>query len=80
MADPVADLINELRYRSYAFNRAHSPEITPTSWKVLLGPDADAWEERYQEERSNDYANAMIKRAKEVPDWERRAREGAREE
>ena len=64
MSDPIAGLVADLMYRTYAHNRDKSPEITAESWKkIFVGDDVDAFEARYQEEKANAYAEAMIRKA-----------------
>jgi hypothetical protein len=50
--DPIAALIDELSYRSYAHNREQAPHISPQSWAKVV-PNAEQMEERYQREKSN---------------------------
>lgn len=52
MRDPIAVLICDLVYLTYAHNRDHSPSITPESWKkIFIDDDVDAFEARYQAEK-----------------------------
>ena len=46
------DLIKELSYKSYRYNRERSPDIDPKSW-ALVFIDAAEFEARYQREKSN---------------------------
>lgn len=63
MRDPVAELIADLTYQTYAYNRGRSPDITPESWKaIFVGDDVDAFEARYQAEKVNAYAEAGIRK------------------
>ena len=45
------EIVDELTYRSYAFNRQRSPEITPERWEKVFGPSAARMEEKFQNER-----------------------------
>lgn len=46
----VATILDELTYRSYAYNRDIAPDIAPERWARLFA-DAEALERRYQSER-----------------------------
>lgn len=70
-------IIDELTYRSYAYNRDRFPEINPQRWTTIY-PHADAMERRYQA-AANKHAQAMIERDRAMPKWERDMRQGARE-
>lgn len=49
-------LIDELTYSSYSFNRRNRPDIKPQSWATIY-PQADKLEERFQREHgANDNA------------------------
>lgn len=51
--DPIANLLGDLTYRTYAHNRDTSPDITPRSWKKVFGyAEVDAMEARYQADRA----------------------------
>lgn len=41
------ELLDELTYASYAHNRSHSPDVTPSQWGKIY-PNVDKLEERYQ--------------------------------
>jgi Zn/Cd-binding protein ZinT len=43
------ELINNLIYRSYAYNRNRTPEITPEQWQGVY-PNTHELERQYQEE------------------------------
>lgn len=44
------EIINELTFRCYAYNRQISPSISPERWSVLFGKDETAaMEARFQE-------------------------------
>lgn len=58
--DIILDAIDELTYRNYRWNREQAPEILPASWKKIYGPNADAYEARYQAE-VNAYAEKRIR-------------------
>jgi hypothetical protein len=45
------DLISELTYRSYKYNRERSPEITIEGWDIVFTPKTEELEARYQKER-----------------------------
>ena len=47
------DIVGDLTYRSYAYNRDRSPDITPEQWKTVFGPKVDIMERRYQQELSD---------------------------
>lgn len=44
----AADLISDLTYRNYSFNRERAPHITPERWAKVYGPGAERMEARYQ--------------------------------
>lgn len=44
------ELIGELMYGSYRFNRRQSPATTPEQWKLVYGEAVEHMEARYQEE------------------------------
>lgn len=47
-----ADLIDELTYRSYRWNRQRRPDIPAEKWQRVFGPAAAILlEARYQKER-----------------------------
>ena len=43
-------IVDELTYRSYSFNRQRSPEIAPERWAKVFGPSAEGMEIRYRVE------------------------------
>ena len=45
------ELLDELTYRSYKYNRDRSPEISAKSWAHVF-VDAEKYERRYQEEKA----------------------------
>ena len=44
------DLISELTYANYKYNRQRSPHITPAQWQVVFGEATTRMEARYQRE------------------------------
>lgn len=44
-------IVNELMYRCYEFNRQRNPEITPEQWAAIFGNGVNAMERRFQQER-----------------------------
>ena len=46
------DLLKELSYKSYRYNRERAPDISAQSW-ALVFIDAEEFEARYQREISN---------------------------
>lgn len=44
------NLIDELTYRCYRYNRLQSPDITPIRWQRIFGTATVQLEQRYQEE------------------------------
>ena len=47
-----SQIVSELTYSCYAFNRRNSPHITPEEWARIFGPSATAaMEERFRKER-----------------------------
>jgi hypothetical protein len=69
------EIIDELTYRSYVYNRERFPEIKAERW-IMAYPDAEAMEKRYQAS-VNRQATAAIERAKTEPDWLRNMRQGS---
>jgi NAD-dependent DNA ligase len=55
MANKVLDLnlVDELIYHSYAYNRKRSPEIPDNEW-ALIFPKVTELEKRYQEENDRE--------------------------
>jgi hypothetical protein len=45
-----AELIDELTYRNYSYNRKRSPEIPAEKWRKVFS-NADKMEKRFQAER-----------------------------
>ena len=45
----IHEVIGELTFVNYRFNRERSPDVTPAQWARIY-PDAVALEARYQEE------------------------------
>ena len=45
----IGELLNELIYRSYAYNRRRSLEIPPEKWAIIFS-NADELERQFQEE------------------------------
>ena len=43
-------IVDELTYRSYAYNRERSPEVSPERWEKVFGPQAKQMEMRLQAE------------------------------
>jgi len=46
----INDVIDELTYRSYRFNRDSSPDVTPEKWGLVFG-NVPEMEARYQREK-----------------------------
>ena len=44
------EIVDELTYRNYRYNRRLCPEITAQEWVRVYGPAALTMEGRYQEE------------------------------
>ena len=42
------ELVGELTYRNYEFNRKRSPEVTPEQWRSVYGGAVDLLERRYR--------------------------------
>lgn len=45
-----SEIVSDLTYSCYAFNRRNSPSITPERWARIFGPNAAALEARFQKE------------------------------
>jgi len=45
------NVINELTYRSYRWNRLLTPEVDAARWQLIFGPAAIEMEARFQRER-----------------------------
>ena len=45
------NIISDLKYQSYAYNRQRSPEIAPDRWAKIYGIDAHLYEVIYQKEK-----------------------------
>lgn len=54
------ELVGELTYGSYAFNRQDSPTTTPQQWKLVYGEAVELMESRYQEEQRLKGSDATI--------------------
>ncbi len=48
------DMISDLTYNNYAFNRDEAPHITPKAWEDIYGPTTMAMEQRYQRETNDE--------------------------
>lgn len=48
-----AQLVDELTYRSYAWNRQLAPMTTPAEWAIVYGAATEALEQRYQAEQAS---------------------------
>jgi hypothetical protein len=46
----IVNVISDLKYRSYAYNRQRSPEIAPDRWAKIYGMDAYLYEVIFQKE------------------------------
>jgi len=46
----ITDLVNELVYSNYRYNREISPHITPERWEKVYGAPTKELEKRYQKE------------------------------
>ena len=44
------EVVSDLTYNSYAFNRSESPEVSVADWTAIFGPTTHAMEQRYQSE------------------------------
>lgn len=71
------EIVDELVYRSYTYNRERFPETTPERWATVY-PNVAAMERRYQE-AVNKHAEAMIKGDAEKPEWLRNLLTGGRD-
>lgn len=71
------EIVDELTYRSYSYNRERFPEITPQRW-VTIYPSAEAMERRFQES-INRNAEALIRRDSEKPEWLRNLMTGGKD-
>ena len=45
----ITEVVDELTYRNYVFNRQNRPDIQPERWAAIY-PDAENMEKRYQQE------------------------------
>lgn len=70
-------IVDELVYRSYSYNRERFPDTTPERWSTVY-PNVDAMERRYQR-AINDHAEAMIRRDAEKPAWLRNLLTGGKD-
>lgn len=50
----LGEMLDDLTYRSYSYNRSLSPNIKPWQWARIF-PDAAALEARYQQELMEHY-------------------------
>jgi len=48
----LEDLVIDLMYEAYAWNRDRTPDITPERWKKILGPEVDLMEAKYQADKA----------------------------
>jgi hypothetical protein len=69
------DIVSDLTFLNYAYNRDRSPEITPERWAKVYGPNTETMEMRYQREKASgktftkkDINKAFIKYAIDVSD------------
>lgn len=46
----LIEIVDELTYRNYKFNRDLSPDVEPARWKALYGKQSNALEARYMHE------------------------------
>jgi hypothetical protein len=51
--EDIANVINDLKYKSYRHNRQQSPEIAPGRWHLIYGVDSYLYEVIYQKEIGN---------------------------
>ncbi len=56
----VAELLDELTYANYKFNRQRSPDITPEQWSKIYR-NVGALEARFQADLTTDSACVIIK-------------------
>lgn len=70
-------IVDELVYRSYSYNRERFPETAPERWSTVY-PNVAAMEQRYQR-AINDRAEAMIRRDAEKPEWLRNLMTGGKD-
>ena len=50
----IPEVIDELMYASYRFNRLNSPDITPERWATVFD-NAAAYENAFQTEKAIEY-------------------------
>ena len=48
--EAITNIINDLKYKSYRWNRHISPEIPPDRYAVIFGMDTYLYEALYQKE------------------------------
>lgn len=48
--EAIKNVIDELKYRSYRYNRNKFPEIAPDRYTAIFGVDAYLYEMRFQKE------------------------------
>jgi hypothetical protein len=46
----ITNVISNLKYKSYAYNRQRSPEIPSWKWSLIYGIEAYLYEIMYEEE------------------------------
>ena len=56
----AVELLDELTYMNYKYNRQRTPEITPEQWGKIYR-NVEALEARYQADLTNDSACVIIK-------------------
>jgi hypothetical protein len=52
--EAISSLIDQLKYKSYCYNRNRSPEISPDKFAIIYGMDAYLYEVLYQKELKNE--------------------------
>jgi len=52
ICEDAADLIDELTFQSYAYNRRFSPHLSVESWRRIFGSQTDLLEARFQLEEA----------------------------
>lgn len=48
----ASQLVDELTYRNYAWNRKRSPAVTPDQWATVYGSSTAEMERRFQREEA----------------------------
>ena len=51
--ETITNIINDMKYKSYRYNRHISPEIHPDRYAVIFGVDTYLYEALYQKELKN---------------------------